>query len=60
MPVLNNGNVVVDNITKGTMLAGNTLLMGEVKRDHVILGVDNNIAHPLLNSVLKRFMRKKR
>ena len=59
MPVFNNSNVVVNNVTKRTMLASNTLLVGEVKRNHVIFGVNNNVADPLLHSTLKRVMCKR-
>ena len=32
------------------MLSSYTLLVGKVKRDHVLLGVDDDVTNPMLNS----------
>ena len=59
-PRLSHRNVVVNNISKRTVLASNTILMREVKRYHIIFGVADNVSNPTFDCALIRSMSKKR
>ena len=59
-PQLSHRNVVVNNISKRTVLASNTFLMREVKRYHIIFGVADNVSDPTFDCALIRSMSKKR